>query len=134
MTYVLDTDVCVWVLRRREPWLSRLHGERPGDVAVTSLTEAELRLGALKASDPARDLARVEAFLSGAIGVLPFDRDAARHHAEIRFALRARPIGDRDLVIASVARAHGATLVTGNLGELGRVPGLRVDDWGPGRP
>lgn len=130
MKYVLDTDTCIWVLRRREPWLSRLNSEVPGEVAVSSMSEAELRLGALKADDRERDLARVEAFLSGAIDALPFDRAAARHHAEIRYALRARPIGDRDLVIASVARANGATLVTGNVREFGRVPGLGVEDWG----
>ena len=93
------------------------------------MTEAELRYGALKSSDPARDLARVEAFLSAPMTILSFDRDAAQHHAEIRFALRARPIGERDLVIASTALAHDLPIVTGNAREMGRVPQLVVEDW-----
>lgn len=129
MRFVLDTDTCVWLLRERPSVLTRIQRTVPGDVAITVMTEAELRFGALKSGRLAENLARLEDLLATPFEALPFDRMAARHHAEIGHAVRARPIGDRDLVIASIARAHAATLVTGNVREFGRVPGLTVVDW-----
>ena len=133
MTYVLDTDTCIWLLRERPSVLARVQRALPGEIAIAVMTEAELRYGAIKSGRSADNLTRLEDLLATPFASLPFDRDAARHHAEIRYALRARPIGDRDLVIASVARAHRATLVTGNGREFGRVPGLEIEDWS-GRP
>lgn len=129
MRHLLDTDICIWVLREREPVLSRVRRESPGDLAIASMTEAELRYGARNSSDPDAGLARVESLLSAPIEVLPFDRHAARLHAELRYALRSQPIGERDLVIASVGLAHGLTLVTRNSREFVRVPGLTTADW-----
>ncbi len=129
MRYLLDTDTCIWLLREREPVYSRVREESPDDLALASMTEAELRFGALRSRDPASGLARVEALLAAPIAVLPFDREAARVHATLRLALRAQPVGERDLVIASVAVAHGLVLVTGNLREFARVPELEVEDW-----
>ncbi len=129
MLYLLDTDICVWALRLRDPVASRVHSRSPDDLAVASMTEAELRFGALKSNDPTGGIAQVEACLNTGIAVLPFDSDAARRHAEIRYALRAGRIGDRDLVIASVALANGLRLATGNVREFGRVPGLVWEDW-----
>ena len=60
---------------------------------------------------------------------LPFDSEAAEHHAELCFALRAHPIGERDLIIASIAVAQGLALVTHNVREFSRVPALTVEDW-----
>jgi tRNA(fMet)-specific endonuclease VapC len=127
--HLLDTDACIWLLRGRTPMRERVQALSPDDLAIATMTEAELRYGALKSLDPERDLARVEALLLAPIEILPFDRAAARVHAELRLALRATPIGERDLVIASVAVAHGLTVVSGNARELGRVPGLRVENW-----
>lgn len=93
------------------------------------MTVAELRFGALKSSDPQRSLASVEAFLSAPIEIVPFGEDAAAHHVEIRLALRAHPIGERDLVIAATARSGGFTIVTSNRRHFERVPGLTVQDW-----
>ena len=129
MKYVLDTDACIWVLRGRGPVVSRVRAQAAGDVGVTAMTEAELRYGALRSSNPAGDLARVEALLSDPVECLPFDRDAAVWHADLRAALRSHPIGERDLVIASIAMANRCAIVTGNAREFGRVPGLVVEDW-----
>lgn len=129
MRYVLDTDVLIWLLRGKDPVLSRVRSLSPEDLAVTTMTEAELRYGALNSSDPGRNLTRVEAFLAGPIESLAFDSAAARTHAEVRYALRSRPIGERDLVIASIAVAQGSALVTGNTRELPRVPGLFIENW-----
>jgi len=92
------------------------------------MTIAELWYGAIRSPDP-RAFATVEGFLATGVRVLPFDEDAAHKHAEIRHAVRAQPIGPRDLVIASVAVARGLTVVTSNVREFGRVPGLPHVDW-----
>lgn len=126
--YLLDTDTCIWLLRQREPVRSRARMESPADIAVVSMTVAELWYGAIRGSD-IRAFDTVQHFLAAGVSVLPFDEDAAHRHAEIRNALRAQPIGPRDLVIASVAVARGLTVVTSNVREFGRVPGLQHVDW-----
>lgn len=129
MPYLLDTDTCIWVLRGRDATLSRVRSCAPEDIAIAAISEAELRYGARNSRDPAAGYARIEAFLSAPIDVLPFDRDAAHWHAELRWALRSKPIGERDLMIASIAMAQQRTVVTGNRAEFSRVPGLVVEDW-----
>jgi tRNA(fMet)-specific endonuclease VapC len=126
--YLLDTDTCIWLLRAREPVKSRAHAASPTDLAVASMTVAELWYGAIRSLDP-RAFDTIEQFLATGVKVHPFDVDAARRHAEIRNAVRAQPIGPRDLVIASVAVARGLTVVTSNVREFGRVPGLPHVDW-----
>lgn len=132
MRYLLDTDTCIEILRRREPVSSRVRSYSPDDLVLSAMTVAELHFGALRSSDPERSQASVGAFLSAPIEIVPFDADAARHHAEIRYALRSQPIGERDLVIAATARAGGFVVVTGNRTEFERVPGLIVEGWGLG--
>lgn len=129
MRYLLDTDTCIEILRRREPVASRARAQSPEDVAVSAMTEAELRFGALRSGDPKRSLASVDAFLSAPVEIIPFDCDAAAYHAAVRLALLAQPIGERDLVIAATARARDLTLVTRNRRHFERVPELSVEDW-----
>jgi tRNA(fMet)-specific endonuclease VapC len=126
--YLLDTDTCIYILKQRQPILDRFFRESPDDVAVSSMTEAELRFGALKSAHPGANRARMEAFLAP-LQVLPFDGSAARRHADARLALRSAPIGERDLVIAAVALANGLVLVTNNTREFGRIPGLAMENW-----
>jgi tRNA(fMet)-specific endonuclease VapC len=127
--YLLDTDTCVWVLRGREPARSRVRETSPDDLGIATMTEAELLFGAHNSRDQARNLERIEAFLSAPFEVVPFDREAARQHAELRMALKQRPIGERDLIVASTAMAHGFTLVSCNTREFQRVRGLDLIDW-----
>ena len=128
MKHLLDTDTCVHALRHHPATIQHLRRLSPDDVAVASMTEAELWYGAWRSRDPARARRSVEAFLSPLIR-FPFDSEAAERHAELRFALRAQPIGERDLVIASVAVAQGCALVTHNTREFSRVAGLALEDW-----
>jgi tRNA(fMet)-specific endonuclease VapC len=128
VTWLLDTDTCIDALRHRPPILRRLKAVSPDDVAVASMTEAELWYGAWRSRDPAGARQSVASFLAP-LTRLPFDSEAAERHAELRFALRAQPIGERDLIIASVAVAQGLVLVTHNTREFSRVPGLTVEEW-----
>jgi len=126
--YLLDTDVCVWLIRGREPVVSAARSHSPDDLAIGSMTEAELWYGARKGGREA-DLAATRQFIEEIGTVLPFESAAAKIHAQVRLALRSMPISERDLVIASTALAGQRTLVTGNVREFSRVPGLQVENW-----
>jgi len=129
MRYLLDTDTCIEILRRRDLASARVRTWSPDDLALSAMTVAELLFGAMRSSDPDRSLAAVRAFLDAPLEIVPFDEDAARHHAELRLALRSQPIGERDLVIAATARARSFIIVTRNRRHFERVPGLAVEDW-----
>lgn len=126
--FVLDTDVVVDVLRGRQEVIARLAAVSPDDVAVTTMTLAELLYGAAVSSNSERNAQEVERFVSR-VRVLSFSREAAVRHAIVRRALRGQPIGPNDLVVAATALLAGATLVTSNTGEFSRVPGLAIENW-----
>lgn len=129
MTWLLDTNVLIHA-QRGEPARvrERLRGISPEDVSVSAMSVAELSYGAARSRAPEATQRAWGQFLDG-FTVLPFDREAAELHGQLRHELRRQPIGDRDLVIACTALAHDLTLVTANLREFRRVPGLRVEDW-----
>lgn len=128
MIWLLDTSTIVAALRRHAAVRRRLAGASPDDLAVPSVAVAELAYGAERSADPGRARVVWRAFVDP-YPVVPFDRAAAEEHGRVRFALRARPIGERDLFIAATALAHGLTVVTHNTREFERVPGLAVEDW-----
>ncbi|CAA9345001.1 MAG: VapC toxin protein [uncultured Gemmatimonadetes bacterium] len=129
MRYLLDTDTCIWLLRKREPVVSRVIAESPEDLAIASMTLAELYFGAMNGNNPDREEQKIERLIFRISEVIAFDQGAARIHAELRYALRANKISERDLVIASVGVANSLILVTSNQREFRRVPGLQLEDW-----
>ena len=130
MIYLLDTNTCVYAIKRRPQVLRRLQERSPDDFAVSAITVAELRFGAAKSSRPTETRRSVDAFLKP-FEVLPFGNDAASEYALLRLALEreGRPIGERDLLIAATAKSLGLIVVTHNVREFSRVPDLRVEDW-----
>ncbi len=131
MKYLLDTTVCVQVLRGDRATGRRLAGLNPDDVALSVMSVAELRYGALlRSCAPTAKIAELEVFLS-AFNLLAFDEESAEHYATVRhaLALSGTLIGERDLVIAATALAHGLVVATGNVREFRRVPGLGVEEW-----
>ena len=130
MTYLLDTDICIGVLRQKPGMVEKLSRLAPADVAVSMVTVYELFCGVEKAGDPARERAKVERFIS-AIVELPLERVAAQTAAQVRAELERQGtgIGPYDLLIAGQALASNLTLVTGNLAEFRRVPGLKIESW-----
>lgn len=134
MSYLLDTNAVIHAVRGRPASVrSRLDAEGPARVRVTSITIAELWNGAEKSDDPERRRRLFDAFLAP-FEVLPFDAAAGKLHGTLRHQLRHQPIGERDLLIASIARSAGLTLVTANAGEFRRVPDLAVEDWSAPAP
>lgn len=130
MKYVFDTNTCIYALKLQGGVVERMHAHLPSEIAITTMTLAELWFGAKKSTRSAAVRREIDAFLSP-FAVLPFDREAAESYAGIRFELQriGRPIGERDLLIASIALALDITVVTHNLGEFNRVQGLNVEDW-----
>lgn len=130
MKYLLDTSACVQILRGHVPSVRRLAALGPDDVALPMMTIAELRYGAMRVKLSRAAHTKLDAFLA-TFDVIGFDRQAAEHHARIRHALSVQGllIGERDLVIAATAAAHGSAVVTGNPREFRRVSGLVVEAW-----
>jgi tRNA(fMet)-specific endonuclease VapC len=127
-SYLLDSDTIIDVLRGRRDVIDRLAAESPDDVFVSAMSVAELYYGALLSSDPGRNRVAVDQLLAQ-LTVLHFDAKAAAEHASIRAALRARTIGPADMIIAATALSVGAVVVTANVREFGRVPGVEVESW-----
>jgi tRNA(fMet)-specific endonuclease VapC len=130
LTFLLDTNTCVYAIKRVERVLEILQRGSPDDFGVSAVTLGELWFGAAKSSRPKPTREAVDAFLSP-FEILPFGIEAADEYSEIRYELEktGRPIGERDLLIAATARSRNLTVVTHNLREFSRVPGLTVVDW-----
>jgi len=129
--YLLDTNACIRVLNDSSPHLiARLRQHRPSELRVCSVVKAELLFGARKSSDPARNLRVLRRFFEP-LDSLPLDDAGADAYGTIRFELERSglPIGANDLLIAATAVAHDAVLVTHNVREFSRVPGLTLEDW-----
>ena len=128
--WMLDTHTLSDLIRNpRGALVQRLSSTEPDSVCTSIVVACELRFGARrKGSDTLTQ--RVEQLLES-LTVLPLDEPADQHYADIRATLEraGAPIGNHDLFIAAHARSRGMTLVTGNLREFERVPGLRVENW-----
>jgi tRNA(fMet)-specific endonuclease VapC len=130
MLYLLDSNVCIDVLRGRAEVVDRLQTVSPDDCAVSSITVFELLAGAQKSAHPNRETEKVQRFVDMLV-TQPFDDSAAAQAATIRVRLDARGerIGAYDTLIAGHAMALGLICITDNLKEFSRVDGLAVENW-----
>ena len=131
MILLLDSDVCIPFLNGSDPAIrERLLGHSPDSVRLCSVVKAELLYGARNSAKVADNLRKLERFFAP-FESLAFDDDAAEWYGTIRAQLRREgtPIGGNDLLIAAIARAKDATVVTRNQSEFRRVSGLRVEVW-----
>ncbi|MGA2272214.1 MAG: type II toxin-antitoxin system VapC family toxin [Bryobacteraceae bacterium] len=126
---LLDTNTLIHYLKGREPVVTRLKAASPRELAISSVVAYEVEYGSLKFGSSRRRTV-VSALLAG-LAQIPFDREAAREAARIRFDLETRGlvIGPLDLLIAGTAVSRGAVLVTNNTQEFSRVKDLRLADW-----
>jgi tRNA(fMet)-specific endonuclease VapC len=130
MKFLLDTDTCIYALKQHAVVLQRLLGQKPEDIAVSVITEAELRTGAAKSSSPTKTLRLVENFLRP-IAMLEFTSGDAATYAHVRAKLErgGTPIGPLGTLIAAQAMARKLVLVSNNEREFRRVSGLQVQNW-----
>ena len=130
LRYLLDTNIVIYVIKRRPLAALQLFNENAGHMAISSITLAELLDGAEKSNEPARSRTVVEDFCSR-LEVLTYGPKAALHYGSIRASLERRglPIGVNDLHIAAHARSEGLTLISNNLREFERVEALQLANW-----
>ncbi|MCI9456091.1 MAG: type II toxin-antitoxin system VapC family toxin [Oscillospiraceae bacterium] len=131
MTYMLDTNICIYVMKNKpERVLERFRKELNAGICISSITLAELEYGMKHSSNPAKNEQSLLKFLLP-LSVLPFDPAAASEYGEIRAYLQGQctPIGPLDMLIAAHARAAKLILVTNNVREFERVPGLKAENW-----
>ena len=131
MPYCLDTNIIVFCLRGKSPRaINHIRSMPAGDVHVPMQVLAELHVGATKSAKPTENRQAVDAFVKPLVQIWP-DVSIVEHYVSIRCALEAigTSIGEADLWIAATARSKGDVIVTNNVDEFKRVPGLIVEDW-----
>lgn len=131
MIYMLDTDICIYIIKRKpESVLRRLESTPPNRLAMSVITFAELMNGAKKSQHVKDNVARLNA-LGELLEIRPFDQNAAVSYGDIRSDLekRGEVIGSNDLLIAAHALSLDWTLVTNNEREFRRIRGLKVENW-----
>ena len=130
LRYMLDTDICIFVLRHQHPELNDRLDRHAESLAISSVVLSELYFGAENSARPEQNHRVLESFAARLV-VLPFDTPAAFHSGRVRAELRrsGQSIGAYDLMIAGHARSAGLALVTNNAREFGRVPGLLLENW-----
>lgn len=128
--YALDTNSVIYFFKGMGRVAERLLRSPPREVALPAVVLYELELGLAKSSAPERRRSQVDELVRR-VAILPFGRTEAQVTARIRADLErtGEPIGPLDFLIAGTALAHGATLVTHNTKEFGRVGGLSLEDW-----
>ncbi|HAF5680271.1 TPA: type II toxin-antitoxin system VapC family toxin [Salmonella enterica subsp. enterica serovar Muenchen] len=131
---MLDTCICSFIMREQPAAvIKRLEQAvlRNHRIVVSAITYAEMRFGATGPKASPRHIALVDAFCARLDAILPWDRAAVDATTEIKVALRqtGTPTGPNDTAIAGHAMAVGAILVTNNVREFERVPGLKLEDW-----
>jgi len=130
LRFLLDTNLCIRVLRDRPPSLRERFNREADGLAISTIVLTELLHGAAKSARPEANRREVENF-AARLEVLPYDAAAAHHAADIRATLerKGQVIGGYDVLIAGHARSRGLIVVTGDRGEFDRVEGLRCEDW-----
>ena len=130
LRYLLDTNIVIYVLKRRPIEVLALFNENASRMAISAITLSELFHGAEKSTRASDNLVAIEDFCSR-LEVLPYGAKAAQHYGAIRAGLEktVQPIGVNDMHIAAHARSEGLVVVTNNIGEFARVPALQVENW-----
>jgi tRNA(fMet)-specific endonuclease VapC len=132
--YLLDTNIASCIIKGNNPAVDRRLVKVPmAQLAVSAVTEGELRFGAARLPHAARLHSMIEDFFLR-VAILPWDSDEARHYGHLRAALEreGQPMGNLDVMIAAHALAVGAVLVT-NDHAFTRIKKLKVEDWTKGQ-
>ena len=128
--YLIDTNIAIYTLKNRPEKVREAFERHEGEICMSSVSWGELVYGAEKSARVKHNLSIIESF-AARIEISHFDALSAMHFGQLRAELSrtGRLIGPYDMMIAGHARSLGLTLVTNNLGEFKRIPGLRVENW-----
>ncbi|NET62514.1 MAG: type II toxin-antitoxin system VapC family toxin [Symploca sp. SIO2E6] len=131
MRFLLDTNTCIYIIKQKPPKvLEKFRTLDISEVGISSITVAELEYGIYKSQRQQRNRAALNQFLIS-LEVVPFDERATQTYGRIRAELERQGIviGSMDMLIASQAISLRLVLVTNNVRELSRIPGLVIDNW-----
>ena len=130
LKFMLDTNTCIFTIKNKPEHVRARFNLNTSRRCISSITLMELIYGAEKSQTPERNLAVMEGFVSR-LEVLDYDALAATHTGQIRaeLAKKGTPVGPYDQMIAGHARSRGLIVVTNNLREFERIPGIRTEDW-----
>ena len=133
MRFLLDTNICVYVINRKpqhEAVLRHMDGLSYGDILISAITIAELRYGVANSAKPDQNREKFENFIER-FEIVDFDDAAAAAYGLIRARLKnaGTPIGPLDTLIAAHAISLQCIMVTNNVKEFERVPNLKIANW-----
>ncbi|NMF63171.1 VapC toxin family PIN domain ribonuclease [Brasilonema octagenarum UFV-E1] len=131
MRFLLDTNMCIYIIKRKPPKVfEKFQTLDIFDVAISSITVAELEYGVYKSQRREQNQAALTQFLIP-LEIIPFDASTTQTYGRIRADLERQGIvvGSMDMLIASQAISLGLILVTNNVRELSRIPGLVLENW-----
>ncbi len=131
MKYMLDTNICINLMKRHPlQVVAHFDGCYEGDVVMSAVTLAELQYGVRCCSPETREQneAALDKLLKK-IPAVPFDGQAAKQYAEVRYATRKKKSDALDKLIAAQAVALNVVLVTNNEEDFRRYPGLKTENW-----
>jgi tRNA(fMet)-specific endonuclease VapC len=130
LRYLIDTNICIYVMRGEVPRIRERFNRLAEQLSISAVTLGELHYGVEKSGRRRENLEALDHF-AARLAVLPFDAKAAAHYGDLRaeFERAGTPIGSNDLLIGAHARAEGLTVVTNNMREFRRLPGVKVENW-----
>ncbi|KKX25076.1 tRNA(fMet)-specific endonuclease VapC [Rhizobium sp. LC145] len=130
LTYMLDTNICIYVMKNYPLELREKFNTLAEQLCISSITLGELHYGAEKSARRIENLAAIDHFVAR-LEVLPFAEKAAVHYGQVRAELEraGMPCGPHDMQIGGHARSEGLIVVTNNMREFARMPGLRTENW-----
>ena len=130
LTYMLDTNICIYVMKNYPPNLLEKFNTLAEQLCISSITLGELHYGAEKSARRVDNLTAIE-HLVARLDVLPFEAKAAAHYGQVRAELEraGTPCGPHDMQIGGHARSEGLIIVTNNMREFNRMPGIRAENW-----
>jgi len=130
LKYMLDTNIVIYTIKNRPGQVREMFKKHEGQMCISAVSLGELVYGAERSSQTERNLADINGLIAR-MDVVAFAEHASEHFGQLRAELYriGQPIGPYDMMIAGHARATGLILVTNNIKEFKRVPGLRLENW-----
>lgn len=131
MKFMLDTNTCIYIIKRKPPdVIERFNQTEISQIGISSITLSELFYGVSKSSKPKQNQIALMQFVAP-LEILPYSDEAAQYYGDLRAHLEKQgsPIGSLDMLIAAHALSIACTLVTNNEKEFIRIPNLKIDNW-----
>jgi tRNA(fMet)-specific endonuclease VapC len=131
MKYLLDTNICIYLIKRQYPEImTKLLNVGFDMVGISTITLAELEYGVANSSRTLESQAALLEFILP-FEIIDFGYNAASFYGKIRKELKDKglPVGDMDMMIAAVAMAHELVVVTNNEKEFRRIADLKIENW-----